>query len=225
MKVAEAGYPSRKIAVDEDSGARFVAALLQRGLSDGPQRPAIICDGEVLSYEELGRASIIVAWHFARLGLSAGHRLALLLPPGRWLLPLLLGALHRGLLVSIFSVSLDPQARAFRLAPLRPDLVLDDEEQLFRLPERPTVSAPTAPGPGLLVWTADSTGQPRGVVLTPEALLLEVQVSAAERSHQSTNRAPVVLDADHCRILIQQTFAPLFVGATVVIRLPSDTSC
>jgi acyl-CoA synthetase (AMP-forming)/AMP-acid ligase II len=195
-----------------------VATLLRRGLSEGPQRPAIICDGEFLSYEELCRCSTIVAWHLARLGLVAGHRLALIVPPGPRLLPLVLGALHRGLLVSILSVSLGPQARAFRLAQLRPDLVLDDEDQLFHLPELPTVSAPRTPGPGLLLWTADSTNQPRGVVLTPEALLWNVQANAAALGLQPTDRT-LVVDAADGHALIHQLFGHLLVGAAVVLLL------
>lgn len=64
-----------------EAGADFVAALLHRGLTCGLHRPALVSDETQLGYMELRRQVTVVAWNLARLGLAAGHRLALVLPP------------------------------------------------------------------------------------------------------------------------------------------------
>lgn len=212
---AASGLPDSADAAD--SGARFVAALLGRGLDEGPQRPAVISDQSRLSYQELMHQVNLVAWHLARLGLSAGHRLAIILPPGPAFVSLLLGALHRGLLVSILSQTLGPAAREHRLAQLDPDLVLEDAETLFCRDALSPLAAPRSPSAALLLWTSGSTGQPRGVALTTDAILWNARSNAGVLGLQPADRTLVVLDAAYCYALIHQIFSHLCVGAAVVL--------
>ena len=205
-----------------EAGADFVAALLHRGLTCGLHRPALVSDETQLGYMELRRQVTVVAWNLARLGLAAGHRLALVLPPGPSLIPLLLGALHRGLLVSVLSTTLGPAALAYRLAELAPDLVLHDANELFRLDVLAGLGAPRSPESALLLWTSGSLGQPRGVVLSTTAVLWNARRNASVLGLLSTDRTLVVLDAAYCYALIHQIFSHLYVGAAVVLR--ADTS-
>lgn len=214
--------PEPAPAHHSEAGADFVAALLHRGLTCGLHRPALISDETQLGYMELRRQVTVVAWNLARLGLAAGHRLALVLPPGPSLIPLLLGALHRGLLVSVLSTTLGPAALAYRLAELAPDLVLHDANELFRLDVLAGLGAPRSPGSALLLWTSGSMGQPRGVLLTTEAVLWNARRNASALGLLSTDRTLVVLDAAYCYALIHQIFSHLYVGAAVVLR--ADTS-
>lgn len=205
-----------------EAGADFVAALLHRGLTCGLHRPALVSDETQLGYMELRRQVTVVAWNLARLGLEAGHRIALVLPPGPSLIPLLLGALHRGLLVSVLSTTLGPAALAYRLAELAPDLVLHDANELFRLDVLAGLGAPRSPESALLLWTSGSLGQPRGVVLSTTAVLWNARRNASVLGLLSTDRTLVVLDAAYCYALIHQIFSHLYVGAAVVLR--ADTS-
>ncbi len=205
-----------------EAGADFVAALLHRGLHNDAQRPALVSDETQLGYDELLRQVTVIAWNLARLGLMAGHRIALVLPPGPSLIPLLLGALHRGLLVSVLSTTLGPAARDYRLSELAPDLVLHDSDELFRLDSIAGLGAPRSPGAALLLWTSGSTGQPRGVLLSTEAVLWNARRNASALGLLPTDRTLVVLDAAYCYALIHQIFSHLYVGAAVVVRADSS---
>jgi non-ribosomal peptide synthetase-like protein len=151
-----------------------------------PDNVALVCDGERLSYRELGSRANRLAHHLRSLGVGKGSCVALLLPRGIEALVALLGTLKAGAAY----VPLDPDYPAERVSYILADcgasavittqalaakcgegraravLVDADRDAVAARPDRRLTRAETGLAPNDLcyvIYTSGSTGRPKGV--------------------------------------------------------------
>ncbi|MEE1928325.1 amino acid adenylation domain-containing protein [Streptomyces sp. TRM 70351] len=180
--------------------------LFERQVRARPERVAVTCEGERLTYAELDARANRLARLLAERGAAPGRVVALALPRGPRLLPALLAVLKTGAAY----LPLDPGHPAERLrlvmddaAPVLlvtetgsrphpagdvPALVLDDPAVAADLAARPAgeLTGPERPGPrspsdtAYIIHTSGSTGRPKGVPVTHAAV---VRLFAATAEH------------------------------------------
>lgn len=188
--------------------------LLLPGLALGPDRVALHEEGADTSYIGLQNDINHVVAQLAARGLRPGNRVAIVLPAGRFMMAMLLGALRAGALVTVLSMTLGPAARQRRLENFQPDLVITEADHLKQAAPFPT---PTTAGGRLVLWTSGSTGNSRGIVLEWEGLLWNARANAATLGLQPDDRALVLLDGAYCYALVHQMLSHIAVGASVAI--------
>jgi long-chain acyl-CoA synthetase len=193
-----------------------LAALLAAAARRQPDRPALVWDGGALSWRDLeARAAGTTRW-LAEQGVGAGDMVALLLPNTWGLVAALWGGLALGVTVAPLNPLLAADERERILGHLRPKAVVDAAP-----PER-SGTAPEATdgaGPGLVLYTSGSTGQPKGALLSHAALV------AANRSWAGpvmalteADRVLAALPLAHSFGLNGALLAPLLAGSTVVLQ-------
>ncbi|WP_433389504.1 non-ribosomal peptide synthetase [Micromonospora sp. KLBMP9576] len=181
MTVIAAAQPVPAVASVADAFERVAAAY--------PDRPALVCDGLVLSYRELEERTAAIAAGLAGRGAGPETIVGLLLPRGVDLVAGLLGTLRAGAAY----LPLDPALPADRLAWMceqaAPVLLLSDAANRRRLePARArrvltvdTCARTARPGlrraeirPGqsaYAIFTSGSTGEPKAVQVTHASLV------------------------------------------------------
>lgn len=172
--------------------ANATAAALPRGLLQSgvfaqcehrPEAPALISDGQTLSYGELRLRANQLAHALWRQGLHAGDPVAILLPKGPRQAVAVLGTLEAGGVYCPLDPSQPEQriaatleqagirllattaelAAGARTAGREPILLDTLEGQGHRL--HPLVATRRAEDPAYIIFTSGSTGQPKGVVI------------------------------------------------------------
>ncbi|WP_225931889.1 MULTISPECIES: non-ribosomal peptide synthetase [Pseudomonas] len=216
-------------------------ALFERQVLAAPQRCALICGGEALSYAELdARANRLAHWLRAN-GVACDERVGICLEREAELLVALL-AVHKA---GGAYLAIDPGQPAARnsdiLGQARPRLVLTRanlqqvlgnagrvvlletlDDALSQLPQSP-LGLPVHPRQlAYTLYTSGSTGRPKGVDIEREAFVnflhgiqARVQLSAADRL-----LAVTTLGFDIAGL---ELFLPLVHGATVVLASRADS--
>lgn len=198
-------------------------ALLTAALAAGARRPALVAGDRSTSFGELAQAAAAVAEALAARGLGPGHRLALISAPSADSIALLLGALERGMVVSVLSGSLGEAARRHRIDELRPHLIaasLADvcgTEQALPAPTLAPLIERWEVGPGLVMWTSGTSGAPQGAYLPLPAVLWNAARNGEALGLGPDDRTLLVLDPAYCYGLIHQVLSHLLLGAAVVV--------
>jgi amino acid adenylation domain-containing protein/non-ribosomal peptide synthase protein (TIGR01720 family) len=159
--------------------------LIERQVAARPDRVAVVCDGQQLTYAELDARAAELSRHLESLGVEAGVMVGLCVERSLHLVIGILGILKAGGAY----VPLDPgyprDRTAFMLADTRASVLLTEQRLLgilpahgghtvcldARLPGRLDSSRPLAPtvsadDPAYVIYTSGSTGRPKGVVVT-----------------------------------------------------------
>ncbi|RKH61617.1 non-ribosomal peptide synthetase, partial [Corallococcus llansteffanensis] len=169
----------------DTASAEAVHALIARQAALHPERPAVACDGQVLTYGELEARANQLAWHLRGLGVDSDACVALCLERSVDTVVALLGVWKAGAAY----VPLDPTQPSLRLrafvqevdAPVvvtwsRHAASFDASTRLVRLDadaeelSRQRTDAP--PGPvhtdalAYVLFTSGSTGRPKGVAVS-----------------------------------------------------------
>jgi long-chain acyl-CoA synthetase len=165
-----------------------LARVLEQAASTHAERPALLLDGGVVTYEELERQAAAVTELLRGREVAAGDRVALTLPNGTAFVAAYFGALRLGAIVVPLNVLLRAREIAERLARSTPRvLVLDADREReagsaarehgvepVRLDAPIEVPAdPTAPpverddgDTAVLLFTSGTSGPPKGAMLT-----------------------------------------------------------
>ena len=171
--------------VEEIAGATL-PALFAAQAARAPGAPAVVLDGETLSYGELLQRADRVAGALRRRGVGTESRVAIHLGRSPDLLAAILGVLRAGGAY----VPLDPasprERLAFLLEDAAPAVVLTARDLLATLPSAaapvvlleeaireealPTLPAPAPDDLAYMIYTSGSTGRPKGTLVRHGAL-------------------------------------------------------
>jgi len=129
------------------------------------ERPALLFEGETVSYAELDRRAAVAAAALRAQGVRAGDRVAIKLPNSPGYVAACLGALRLGAIAVPLNVLLARPEVEQRLAAATPVAFLEHElptegEALHEIAE------PGDDEPAALLFTSGTTGRPKGAILT-----------------------------------------------------------
>ncbi|GAA3236494.1 amino acid adenylation domain-containing protein [Actinocorallia longicatena] len=181
----------RRVLTDWNATAAPVPAatvldLFDRQVRTAPDAPAVLADGESLTYAQVAERAGRLAGHLRRSGVGAESLVAVALPRGVDLVVALLGVLKAGAAYLPVDVTLPAERIAFMIADSRAIAVLGSGEVLDDLlpPGVLTIDADDVRGPSgepeaevrpgqlaYVIYTSGSTGVPKGVAVTHEGMV------------------------------------------------------
>ncbi|MFF0627215.1 amino acid adenylation domain-containing protein [Streptomyces sp. NPDC004296] len=241
--------PERRRIVEEwndtartfDGADRCLPDLIADQARRTPDAPALVFDGEQISYAELDRRANQLAGWLRRRGAGPERFVAVCAERSVELVVALLGVLKSGAAYVPIDPDYPARRRAFMLDDAAPDLVLTQEHLVAALPptDAEVVALDTrraefakesaepvehGAGPDTLaymIYTSGSTGQPKGVLNTHRGIvnrLLWMQdryrLDGTDRVLQKT---PFSFD-----VSVWEFFWPLLTGATLVVAGPDE---
>jgi amino acid adenylation domain-containing protein len=202
---------SRRHAVSDDPPQRSIAELIAERASATPACPAVVEDGERLTYGALDARASRLAHRLRAFGAGRERIVALVLPRSADLIVAALAAFRAGAAYAPF----DPATPAERLAAMLEDaapsvvvtrsthglhlssgawatVLLDTEAED---PLQPAVAPEIRSEPSDLayvIYTSGSTGRPKGVEITHASLLNLVRWHHAQFAVTGSDRAPLL---------------------------------
>ncbi|MDN3922232.1 class I adenylate-forming enzyme family protein [Roseateles violae] len=150
-----------------EDGFRNIAELLREHAAARPELPALVQDGQALSYAELDALVDRIAAALQREGLAPGDAIALsgLSTPRQ--AAVFLGALRAGVVVAPLAASSTPADFAAMLADAQARLIFVDASAAALVPAgRRTIALDD---PDFEAWLAPPGSRPQDVTLRPEA--------------------------------------------------------
>ncbi|HEY5936248.1 MAG TPA: amino acid adenylation domain-containing protein, partial [Kofleriaceae bacterium] len=222
---------------------RLVLDLIGEVTERGPDRTAVVCGDQRLSYRELTDRARLLAHHLIpRVARGSGHErlVCVAVEPSPWAPIAMLAALRAGAAY----VPLDPEYPAARLrdmlAQVGAPLILTTSVSASRLPEhrgsiieldREWSSIAAAPPPAVeptvtpdslayVIFTSGSTGRPKGVMVPHRGLAnlvtAQIETFAIDAASVVLQFAPLSFDAS-----VSEVFTALAAGATLCLA-PRD---
>ncbi|NYE25983.1 non-ribosomal peptide synthetase [Pigmentiphaga litoralis] len=213
-----------------------VHRLFEKVAMEQPATLAVLCGNESLSYDAINRRANILARHLVARGVTLESRVGLALERSADMVVGVLAVLKAGGAY----VPLDPNYPLDRLvhmlADSRADLLLTQRSLASQLPRLPYVGLVELDDVAwesdsiqnldvqvdlrnlaYLIYTSGSTGKPKGVGISHGSLAEHARVSVGFFALTPADRVLqfATLNFDGC---IEQLFAPLIIGASVVIR-------
>ena len=200
----------------------------------GASTAAIDSDG-AQSYSDLDSASNAVAAALIHAGVTPGSVVATVCPAGRWWLAGTFGVWRSGGVLLPLEASHPPadlrhpitdsavthvlcapetKSLANELAAFTGATVIDVREAvaLSLTAEVPSVLSDTD---AMIIYTSGTTGLPKGVVHTHRSLAAQCAAMVESWRWSATDRIVCVLPLHHVHGLVNVTFTPLTIGATV----------
>jgi amino acid adenylation domain-containing protein len=203
-----------------------------------PDTPAVVWDGGSLTWGEMDAAASVLARRLRRLGVGPERIVAMMLPSSPEAIVAILGILKAGGAYLPLDAAYPDARIAHALADSRAVAVVARTADLARVGGLPGVAvdglasfagmhdsvddaAPAVEaGPenlAYVIYTSGSTGTPKGVEVTHDAAALHVRAAARLHGLRAGDRglvfSPFTFDPS-----VEQLFAPLSVGGSVVLR-------
>ncbi|MBV9624350.1 MAG: amino acid adenylation domain-containing protein, partial [Acidobacteria bacterium] len=217
-------------------GPSSLPKLIERAVARFPERTAVVCGGERLSYRELNERSNRIAQHLVGLGAGPDVLIAIFLERTSRLLPAIIGVLKAGAAY----VPLDPNYPRERIAAIVQDarapivltqqslapqvagavakiICLDsDWDRIEREPGENLQREPQPENLAYVLFTSGSTGRPKGVAL--EHRSAATFVKWAQTVFTDEELSGVLLSTSVCFDLsIFEIFVPLSAGGKVIV--------
>ena len=211
-----------------------LVALIEASMAATPEAPALVFEGETLTYRDLDTRTHALAQALHARGAGADTVVAVALPRSIELVVALVAVLRVGAAYLPMDLAhpVERRARILRSAQPVALLALDDDgiEWQDAMPHfAPRVWPQTAGDTALpavapqhaayVIYTSGSTGEPKGVVVEHRAIVNRLEwmrthygVDASDRILQKT---PATFD-----VSVWEFFLPLLAGATLVVAPP-----
>jgi len=212
--------------------ARPVTELVSGQARLRPDHPAVVHEGQTLSYIGLHRRALAMAGRLAARGAGPGRPVAIALANGIDAVVAILATLYAGAPYVAVDLHGPPDRVRAVLADADPAVVVAAPEDDHLVSTGPAVVHPTeatngpgaavtAPattdGPAYITYTSGSAGQPKGVVVGTAALARFVAGATVRYGVTADDRvlqfAPLHFDAS-----VEELFVTLCAGATLVVR-------
>ena len=183
-----------------------------------PDKAALIFEDQSISYAGLDKASQAVASRLQKRGLAAGSMVPVLFPRGLDALVAALGVLRAGSAFVMLNAD-DPKERiAFQLEDVGGFPAVDKAFLSDSLENNNDATwqdiRPRPEDPALVVYTSGSTGHPKGVVNSWQALNLALEAMTLGRSEEDVFLSTM----NHCFIgMTADSLVALYLGATLHI--------
>ena len=178
------GFNHTEKAIEETD----IVTLFRRAAAQYPERTAVICGENRMTYRELDAISDRIAAHARNLGIGPEDVISILIPRSEYMAVTALGALKSGAAYQPLDPSYPPERLQYMVKDAGAKLLIADESLTGLLPdykgpvlllkEIPALPEDPAPDSGLtpdnlfiLLYTSGTTGQPKGVMLTHRGLV------------------------------------------------------
>ncbi|HEV2782401.1 MAG TPA: amino acid adenylation domain-containing protein [Actinophytocola sp.] len=199
--------------------ATTVPDLLAAQARRSPDHPALIFEGELLSYAELDAASNRLARRLIDRGAGPERVVAIVLPRSVHLVTAILAVLKTGAAYLPIDPDYPAERIAVMLADAEPAVVLDGPVSADGYPDAPVTVAVDPRHPAYVIYTSGSTGRPKGVVVPHEGIVNRLLWMQAEYGLGPDDRVlqktPASFD-----VSVWEFLWPLIVGATEVVARP-----
>ncbi len=176
-------------------------------------KPALVCDGITLTYEELHARASGFARELADQGVKVGDRIALVLPNDWTFVVALLGIWKLGATAVPLNPLLKSAEQAAILADVDPITVVCEVESGRALWDTVVESH----APALIGYSSGSTGRPKGAVFSHAALTFADRSWADMMALTPNDVVLSVLPLPHSFGLHGSLLAPLLRGAQVIL--------
>ena len=212
-----------------------------------PDKEALICGAERITYAQLERRTNRIANALAAHGIVEGDRIVLLLDNGIAWVEICLGAIKCGALVVPVSTRLTHQELAHVLRDSQASLFVYNEPRrelaeqaaggrgtdalldtgVYALAERAAETAPPVPAPipddCMILYTSGTTGAAKGALTTHANLLMVAFMNNLEYGLRADDRFLVTTHFAH-RTAIARLWNVLTLGATLVVQSRFDAA-
>ena len=237
----EALYGDRVVRCFVDRPASLLA-MFDAARAGGPQRDAVVAEGERWSYAEAGAESERIASGLAALGVGAGDRVILFLSNRPEFMFVLLAVQRLGAIAVPIGVREQRPGVAYVADQSGAKAIVFDDALIDRLPhgdDAPSLqirlpasglaalpaNGAAAPSPmttresdvAVILYTSGTTGHPKGAMLTHLAIVHSALHYQACMRLTASDRSALAVPASHVTGLIANIAAMWRVGGTVIV--------
>ncbi|MER5218670.1 amino acid adenylation domain-containing protein, partial [Streptomyces sp. NPDC002838] len=196
-----------------------LAAAFEAQVERGPERTALVFEGDTLSYAEFNaRANRLAHWLIER-GAGPERLVAIRIPRSFDLLTAIYGVLKTGAAYLPIETDLPGERVEHMLADSTPLLVLDELPDLSGRPESNPGVDVHEDHAAYVIYTSGSTGKPKGVVVSHRSIMNRIAWGHGRYGMGESDRMLLKTSVGF-DVSVPELFWPLQVGAGLVIVRP-----
>ncbi|WP_233103781.1 non-ribosomal peptide synthetase [Streptomyces flavofungini] len=196
-----------------------LAAAFEAQVERGPERTALVFEGETLSYADFNtRANRLAHWLIER-GAGPERLVAIRMPRSFDLLTAIYGVLKTGAAYLPIETDLPAERVEHMLADSTPLLVLDELPDLSGHPESNPGVDVHEDHAAYVIYTSGSTGKPKGVVVSHRSIMNRLAWGHGHYGMDESDRMLLKTSVGF-DVSVPELFWPLQVGAALVIVRP-----
>ncbi|NUT37524.1 MAG: amino acid adenylation domain-containing protein [Hamadaea sp.] len=198
-----------------------LADVFERQAAETPERIAVICGGESVTYAELNRRANRLAHHLIARGAGPESAVAIVAPRSIELMVGIYGILKTGAAYLPIDDEFPPQRAATIIADARAEIILTAESvaAITDGPQENPVRTTNPDSPAYILYTSGSTGRPKGVTVphsgAVNTLAWMQRIQPLHPDDRVLLKTSISFD-----VSLFELFWPLQVGARLVLAAP-----